>query len=119
MFDYILISSIDFRYALCSSDSSGLSLLLWIVSAVVLLLIATSVGHFLTPETDGSGIPELKTVISGINIYRYFSLEAFIGKTIALYAAIVSGNRINLIQVLALAKSGLMFIFQQLSVADC
>lgn len=92
MFDFILIASIDFRYSLCASNSSGWSLLVWILSAVVLLLIATSVGHFLTPETDGSGIPELKTVISGINIYRYFSVEAFIGKIIALYAAIVSGN---------------------------
>ena len=90
--DYALIISIDFRFNVCAFNDSGLSLLAWVLSAVALLLMATSVGNFLTPETDGSGIPELKTVISGINIYRYFSVEAFVGKTIALYAAIVSGN---------------------------
>ncbi len=33
----------------------------------------------------------MKTVLSGINIYRYFSFNAFIGKIIGLFAALVGG----------------------------
>ena len=60
-------------------------------SSVFFLLIATSVGYFISSDADGSGIPEVKTVISGISIYRYFSVEAFVAKVIGLFAALIGG----------------------------
>ena len=69
--------------------SSILSFFFWVISAVFLFFIASSVGFFISPDSDGSGIPEMKTVLSGISIYRYFSFNAFIGKIIGLFSAIV------------------------------
>jgi hypothetical protein len=59
--------------------------------------LATSVGYFISADADGSGIPEMKTVFSGINIYRYFSFNAFIGKTIGLFAGLVGGKNKKII----------------------
>lgn len=61
-------------------------------SAIFLFMIATSVGYFISSDSDGSGIPEMKTVLSGIDIYRYFSFNAFIGKLIGLFSALVGGK---------------------------
>ena len=61
------------------------------ISGIIFLLLATSVGYFISADADGSGIPEMKTVLSGMNIYRYFSFNALIGKVIGLFAAITGG----------------------------
>jgi H+/Cl- antiporter ClcA len=90
--DLGIITGINLRLMLCSSSTPFLNFLLWVFSAVILLLIATSVGRFISPEADGSGIPEVKTVLSGIAIYRYFSVEAFIAKCLGLLAGIGGGK---------------------------
>jgi H+/Cl- antiporter ClcA len=54
--------------------------------------LATSPGHFISKEADGSGIPEVKTVLSGFNIFKYFSFEVFIAKIIGLYFSMVGGK---------------------------
>lgn len=70
------------------------------------MLLATSAGYFISSDADGSGIPEMKTVLSGINIYRYFSFNAFIGKVLGLYAALVGGKNIFLIKGASIGKVG-------------
>jgi H+/Cl- antiporter ClcA len=99
--DIAIMYGIQLRADLCSLSTPFVNFILWVISAVLLLLMATSVGRFISPEADGSGIPEVKTVLSGIAIYRYFSVEAFIAKCIGLIAAI-SGGKLNiyLVQVL-------------------
>ena len=47
--------------------------------------------HF--PRSRWLGIPEVKTVLSGFNIFRYFSLETFIAKIIGLYFSMVGGEK--------------------------
>ncbi len=42
------------------------------------LVNITSLCMYFAPESDGSGISEVKTVLSGINIYRCFSVETFV-----------------------------------------
>jgi H+/Cl- antiporter ClcA len=94
IFDEILYNSIEFRYKFCtdSSKSSMLNFFFWILSAVIIILLATSPGHFISKEADGSGIPEVKTVLSGFNIFKYFSFEVFIAKIIGLYFSMVGGK---------------------------
>jgi len=65
---------------------------MWVITAVILFLLASSVGYFITPNADGSGIPEMKTVLSGIPIYRYFSFDTLIAKMLGLWAVIAGGN---------------------------
>jgi len=92
IFDLILAFSIQLRFDICTSENNPfLNFIFWIGSAIVFILLATSTGYFISADADGSGIPEVKTVLSGINIYRYFSVEAFVAKILGLYAAIVGG----------------------------
>lgn len=92
IFDLILALSIQLRFDICTSgDNPFVNFIFWIGSAIVFILLATSTGYFISADADGSGIPEVKTVLSGINIYRYFSVEAFVAKILGLYAAIVGG----------------------------
>jgi len=63
--------------------------------------LATSVGYFVTPDADGSGIPEMKTVLSGITIYKYFSFETLIAKMVGLYACLVAGKKIIFLFVIS------------------
>ena len=93
IFDEILTNSIELRYNFCTiAKAPIINFILWITSAVIFLLLATSSGYFISQEADGSGIPEVKTVLSGFYIYRYFSLETFIAKILGLYFAIVGGK---------------------------
>lgn len=92
IFDLILGFSIQLRFDICTSENNPfLNFIFWIGSSIVFILLATSIGYFISVEADGSGIPEVKTVLSGINIYRYFSVEAFVAKILGLYTAILGG----------------------------
>ena len=72
-----------------------LNYFIWVITAVIFILGGTSVGYFISPDADGSGIPEMKTVLSGVPIYRYFSFNAFIGKSLGLFAVLVSGASVG------------------------
>ncbi len=90
--DLVITYGIDFRLKLCSSENEFTNFIVWIITAVVFLLLATSVGKYIAPEADGSGIPEVKTVLSGVNIYRCFSVETFVAKVIGILAGLFGGN---------------------------
>eukprot|EP01083_Nonionella_stella_P086186 239262_1 len=49
-----------------------------------------------TPQTAGSGIPELKAILSGIWIRRYLSIRGFFIKSLALICALGSGLPIGI-----------------------
>jgi hypothetical protein len=102
--DKIILLGIDKRKLIASSNNNFFNFLFWIISAVLLFLLATSVGYFISPDADGSGIPEMKTVLSGINIYRYFSFNAFLGKSIGLFAALVGGKIINILYLRCICR---------------
>lgn len=36
-------------------------------------MIAAAVGQFISRDAEGSGIPELKSILAGVNIYKYLS----------------------------------------------
>ena len=66
-----------------------------VLSSILFFILATSVGYFISADADGSGIPEMKTVLSGVTKYRYFSFNAFIGKSLGLFAALVGGASVG------------------------
>ena len=68
---------------------------IWVITSIIFILGGTSVGYFISPDADGSGIPEMKTVLSGVPIYRYFSFNAFVGKALGLFAVLVSGASVG------------------------
>ena len=93
-FDSIITVSVEKRLLIASSSNQIFNFIFYLISGIIFLLLATSVGYFISADADGSGIPEMKTVLSGMNIYRYFSFNAFIGKVIGLFAAITGGKMI-------------------------
>jgi len=54
-------------------------------------MIAASVGEYISKDAEGSGIPEMKSILAGVNIYRYLSFQTLIGKIIGLTAALSAG----------------------------
>jgi len=60
------------------------------VLAVVFLVLAVFITQCY-PNTEGSGIPELKSVLAGVSIYRYLSLRILICKILALVLATTAG----------------------------
>lgn len=64
-------------------------------SALILTLVAASVGEYISKDAEGSGIPEMKSILAGVNIYRYLSFQTLIGKIIGLTAALSAGLSIG------------------------
>lgn len=58
--------------------------MLWILYTWVLTMLAAFVGEFISRDAEGSGIPEMKSILAGVNIYRYLSFQTLIGKIIGL-----------------------------------
>ena len=48
-----------------------LSMLIWTAIILLLTAIAASIGQFVSHNAEGSGIPELKSILAGTTIYRY------------------------------------------------
>jgi len=94
--DSMIAFGIDKRKKIISNpDMKVFNFLFWVISSIILFLIATSVGYFISPDADGSGTPEMKTVLAGINIYKYFSFNTMVAKSIGLLAALVGGASVG------------------------
>ena len=68
-----------------------LSLLIWTAIILFLTAIAASIGQFVSKDAEGSGIPELKSILAGTIIYRYLSFRTLIGKIVGLISALSAG----------------------------
>ena len=93
--DKLILVSFKKRKIWANTSYPFLNYFTWVITSVLFILCATSVGYFISPDADGSGIPEMKTVLSGVPIYRYFSFNAFVGKSLGIFAAIVSGASVG------------------------
>ena len=82
--DKLMDLAFDNRRHIATSSSPIFNFLWWNITGVLLFLLSTSCGYFISAESDGSGIPEMKTVLSGINIYRYFRVINFMTKIMKL-----------------------------------
>lgn len=61
-----------------------------LVVSPILLMVGVWITSRLA-NTEGSGIPELKSVLAGVSIYRYLSLRALLTKLLGLLLATCSG----------------------------
>lgn len=46
---------------------------LWILFCVFFMMISASIGEYISRDAEGSGIPEMKVILAGVNIYKYLS----------------------------------------------
>lgn len=63
----------------------------WISWALILGAFALATGHLITPLAEGSGIPQMKSVLAGTAINRFLSLRVLVAKVIGFTTAIAGG----------------------------
>jgi chloride channel 2 len=68
-----------------------LRVLVWCVTGVGLAVIAGMCAHIISPHAAGSGIPEMKCILSGMSLTHYLSFRTFFAKCVGLTCAIASG----------------------------
>jgi chloride channel 2 len=94
---YLIDQGVNFmlqlKLALCEdyNTSWSVSFAIWIMITLFFTAIAASIGQFISKDAEGSGIPELKSILAGVNIYRYLSFRTLIGKILGLFAALSAG----------------------------
>ena len=72
-----------------------LNLSIWVVYSLVFGYIAVSVGAWISADAEGSGIPELKSILSGIQFRKYLLPKTLLAKVIGLIAATGAGFSIG------------------------
>lgn len=93
--DNIIVIGFNWRYNMLSNNSTIFNVFIYFLTSQVLALIATSVGYFVSPDSDGSGIPEIKVVLSGNPMYQFYNFNALFGKIIGLIAGTCGGLTIG------------------------
>ncbi|VDN01710.1 unnamed protein product [Thelazia callipaeda] len=65
--------------------------LAWMTYAMLLLMLATIIVHYLSISAIGSGIPEVKVILQGVNVEKHLTFRTLVSKLIGLMLAIGSG----------------------------
>ncbi|XP_055253564.1 chloride channel protein ClC-Ka isoform X1 [Moschus berezovskii] len=77
-------------------DSHLLRYLSWTVYPVALVSFSSGFSQSITPFSGGSGIPELKTILSGVVLEDYLDIKNFGAKVVGLTCTLASGSTIFL-----------------------
>ncbi|XP_065785930.1 chloride channel protein ClC-Kb isoform X2 [Muntiacus reevesi] len=77
-------------------DSHLLRYLSWTVYPVALVSFSSGFSQSITPFSGGSGIPELKTILSGVVLEDYLDIKNFGAKVVGLTCILASGSTIFL-----------------------
>jgi chloride channel 2 len=64
---------------------------LWVITSIVLALLSTFICDMISVYAQGSGVPEVKTILSGINFYKYLSLETLVAKVLGMITIQAAG----------------------------
>ncbi|XP_044794184.1 chloride channel protein ClC-Ka isoform X3 [Bubalus bubalis] len=77
-------------------DSHLLRYLSWTVYPVALVSFSSGFSQSITPFSGGSGVPELKTILSGVVLEDYLDIKNFGAKVVGLTCTLASGSTIFL-----------------------
>nr|XP_058160312.1 chloride channel protein ClC-Ka-like isoform X2 [Dasypus novemcinctus] len=77
-------------------DSHLLRYLSWTVYPVALVSFSSGFSQSITPFSGGSGIPELKTILSGVVLEDYLDIKNFGAKVVGLTCTLAGGSTIFL-----------------------
>ncbi|XP_011347086.1 chloride channel protein 2 isoform X2 [Ooceraea biroi] len=69
----------------------ALKYLAWVSLPVCLILFSAGFVHIIAPQSIGSGIPEMKTILRGVALKEYLTFRTLIAKVIGLTATLGSG----------------------------
>ncbi|GAB1289174.1 Chloride channel protein ClC-Ka [Apodemus speciosus] len=77
-------------------DGHLLRYLSWTVYPVALLSFSSGFSQSITPSSRGSGLPELKTMLSGVVLEDYLDIKNFGAKVVGLSCTLATGSTIFL-----------------------
>lgn len=63
----------------------------WISLPVCLILFSTGFVYLVSPQSIGSGIPEMKTILRGVRLKEYLTFKTLVAKVIGLMGTLGSG----------------------------
>lgn len=63
----------------------------WVSMPVLLVLFSAGFVHVVAPQSIGSGIPEMKTILRGVALKEYLTTRTLIAKVVGLTATLGSG----------------------------
>uniref|UniRef100_A0A8C5QL83 Chloride channel protein n=1 Tax=Leptobrachium leishanense TaxID=445787 RepID=A0A8C5QL83_9ANUR len=73
-------------------DNMLLRYLSWIVYPIALVAFSTGFAQSITPHSGGSGIPELKTILTGVILEEYLTIKNFGAKVVGLTCTLAAGS---------------------------
>ncbi|ENN73254.1 chloride channel protein 2-like [Dendroctonus ponderosae] len=56
----------------------------WVILPLTLILFSTGFVHLVAPQSIGSGIPEMKTILRGVALKEYLTFKTLVAKIIGL-----------------------------------
>ncbi|XP_026799136.2 chloride channel protein 2 isoform X2 [Pangasianodon hypophthalmus] len=68
-----------------------LQYLAWVSVPILLICFATLFTQLVGPQAAGSGIPEIKTIVKGVNVKDHLSLKTLVAKLVGLTCSLGSG----------------------------
>ncbi|XP_010721290.1 chloride channel protein ClC-Kb-like isoform X3 [Meleagris gallopavo] len=77
-------------------DYLVLKYLSWTIYPVALTAFSTGFANSITPYSGGSGIPELKTILSGVEMKEYLAIKNFGAKVVGLTCTLSAGSTVFL-----------------------
>jgi H+/Cl- antiporter ClcA len=93
--DYLSQKLLEARYYMSSSESMIGNFLIWVFFSLFFASIAASTGKFISSDAEGSGIPEVKSILAGVHISKYLSMSTFFAKVAGLIASSAAGLSIG------------------------
>lgn len=63
----------------------------WVSLPVFLILFSAGFAHIVAPQSIGSGIPEMKTILRGVALKEYLTFRTLVAKVVGLTATLGSG----------------------------
>lgn len=63
----------------------------WVSLPVCLILFSAGFVHLIAPQSIGSGIPEMKTILRGVALKEYLTFKTLVAKVVGLTATLGSG----------------------------
>ena len=58
--------------------------LAWVALPVCLILFSAGFVHLVAPQSIGSGIPEMKTILRGVALKEYLTFKTLVAKVVGL-----------------------------------
>lgn len=93
--DFVGERLLEARGAFAFASPGPLSLFIWLGYSLVFAFVGACAGLWISADAEGSGIPEMKAILSGVKMPRYLSLQTLAGKMIGLISAYSAGLSIG------------------------